>query len=297
LTQVGTGDTNSYSDSEFFGDMFYDAKGGQGIIYGTPARESSTLQGRWLQVDPAQSGWNGYVYANNSPVTLNDPTGLDPAWAVWSSFGGAPGVVGYYGGDFGCTLDGIECKNDRLGGAFGLLGGNAIASCPQCRNSFKVVGADNQIYDYYATTQRFDYTKNGLVFTGADYTLLPTGEMAGAVGSSGWWNGLGLAAGAYFRSPRAIQAADAAKNFGKSLAQNQSTIEELWSDHTTLEWEKLVSEETNALKSLLNSYADGLDAILSGGNGLTIIPMISPNAMGCAGYGNLPCGNGHATSF
>jgi hypothetical protein len=126
---------------------------------------------------------------------------------------------------------------------------------------------------------------------------IPGGWSTTQIGN-GWdlFGGIGAGFAGFFRSPSAIKMADAAKNFGKSIGPDQSPIEDLWSDHTALDWEKLVSEETNTVKSLLNSYADGLDGILSGGEGLTILPMISPNAMGCAGYGNLQCGNGFATT-
>jgi hypothetical protein len=117
------------------------------------------------------------------------------------------------------------------------------------------------------------------------------------VGKSSWWNGLGLAAGAFFRSPQAKALADQAKNYGKTAKPDPAPFEELWSDHTALDWGKLVSEETRAATEALKSAGDGLDGATSGGNGLTILLMISPSAMGCAGYGNLPCGNGHATSF
>jgi len=140
--QNGSEDTDLTSKF-FFGDMMQ-----IGGVNFSENRAQSVPIGRWLTPDPAHAGWNAYVYANNNPVTLSDQTGLDPDWAVWN-FGGAPGVVGYYGGDFGCTVDEIECNDVRLGGAFGLLGGNAIASCPQCRNNpFTVVGADNNIYQY-----------------------------------------------------------------------------------------------------------------------------------------------------
>jgi RHS repeat-associated protein len=47
------------------------------------AREYDPLIGRFLSVDPVQDltdpqQWNGYSYANNNPVTLSDPGGLDP---------------------------------------------------------------------------------------------------------------------------------------------------------------------------------------------------------------------------
>ncbi|WP_285555941.1 polymorphic toxin-type HINT domain-containing protein [Actinoplanes regularis] len=47
------------------------------------AREYDTTIGRFISVDPIQDladpqQWNGYAYANNNPVTLTDPDGLEP---------------------------------------------------------------------------------------------------------------------------------------------------------------------------------------------------------------------------
>ncbi|MGC4855029.1 RHS repeat-associated core domain-containing protein [Micromonospora sp. DT4] len=47
------------------------------------ARSYDPLFGRFLSVDPVQDAaqpqqWNGYSYANNTPVTSSDPTGLIP---------------------------------------------------------------------------------------------------------------------------------------------------------------------------------------------------------------------------
>ncbi|MEU4619619.1 RHS repeat-associated core domain-containing protein [Actinoplanes sp. NPDC023801] len=47
------------------------------------AREYDPVNGRFISVDPLQNladpqQWNGYSYANNSPITLSDPDGLEP---------------------------------------------------------------------------------------------------------------------------------------------------------------------------------------------------------------------------
>jgi hypothetical protein len=62
--------------------------------------------------------------------------------------------------------------------SIGFLGWNSMAYCPKCTPG-QMVDANGQINDWYPTTQRFVYENGALVFTGADYTLLPTGESAG----------------------------------------------------------------------------------------------------------------------
>jgi RHS repeat-associated protein len=120
--------------------------------FDTPSRLLHGKQGRWISPDPAgiaaasldnPQTLNAYAYASNDPLIFSDPSGLDPIW----NFGGAPGVSGYYGGDFGCTLDGLDCSTSLHSG-FGVLGRNALALCPQCNNPFAhvVVGANNDTY-------------------------------------------------------------------------------------------------------------------------------------------------------
>jgi len=55
-------------------------------LYDFPARRQSSSQGRWISPDPAgrravtlanPQSWNRYAYANNNPLALTDPTGLD----------------------------------------------------------------------------------------------------------------------------------------------------------------------------------------------------------------------------
>ncbi len=58
-----------------------------GILYDFPAREYSQGEGRWISPDPAgiaavdpgnPQSWNRYAYVNNNPLSLIDPTGMDP---------------------------------------------------------------------------------------------------------------------------------------------------------------------------------------------------------------------------
>ncbi|MFD2768308.1 RHS repeat-associated core domain-containing protein [Micromonospora eburnea] len=85
------------------------------------AREYDPAIGRFVSVDPLMNTadpqqWNGYNYANSSPVTHSDPTGRSPEDAQWST--GKPSHHSEintqlrYGGS-GC---GGECKARQRGG-------------------------------------------------------------------------------------------------------------------------------------------------------------------------------------
>jgi hypothetical protein len=92
--------------------------------------------------------------------------------------GPAPGLIDpsgtcwWCGGSGGMMVDGLPDYS------IGFLGWNSMAYCPKCTPG-QMVDANGQINDWYPTTQRFVYENGALVFTGADYTLLPTGESAG----------------------------------------------------------------------------------------------------------------------
>jgi RHS repeat-associated protein len=140
-------------------------------LYDTQFREYHPTQGRWITPDPAGKGaadpgnpqsWNRYAYVENNPVSHTDPTGLiDPSGTCW-----------WCGGSGGMMVDGLPDYS------IGFLGWNSMAYCPKCTPG-QMVDANGQINDWYPTTQRFVYENGALVFTGADYTLLPTGESAG----------------------------------------------------------------------------------------------------------------------
>lgn len=70
------------------------------------ARQYSPETGRYLQFDPVgmQGGWNGYTYAENSPLLFIDPLGLT-AKDPWFGYGADQGfkdwwhkMKPYYGG-------------------------------------------------------------------------------------------------------------------------------------------------------------------------------------------------------
>ena len=73
----GTGNVNT--------EMFnFSLQGITSSLFDTPNRELSSTQGRWLNPDPAGSGWNQYAYGTN-PLTANRPerTGHNPAILVF----------------------------------------------------------------------------------------------------------------------------------------------------------------------------------------------------------------------
>jgi RHS repeat-associated protein len=69
----GANPDNKASNRFYFGDIFNNS----GTDNHADNRDYNPLQGRWFSIDPAHSGWNAYTYASNSPVSFNDPSGLD----------------------------------------------------------------------------------------------------------------------------------------------------------------------------------------------------------------------------
>jgi RHS repeat-associated protein len=87
--------------------------------YDTPNREYMPYQGRWPNVDPSHSGWNGYAFAGNNPISFTDPSGL--YWMVDEGAdcigNGCSTMGGFnFGGGFG--------SNGWAGSVINLLGGN-----------------------------------------------------------------------------------------------------------------------------------------------------------------------------
>jgi RHS repeat-associated protein len=93
-TSIDTPDPDVTSRT-FFADLEQDTAG----VNHSETRENSATQGRWLSPDPAHIGWNAYVYANNSPVSMSDPSGL---WAGDEFSGGQPCGPANGGGGSDC---------------------------------------------------------------------------------------------------------------------------------------------------------------------------------------------------
>jgi RHS repeat-associated protein len=160
-------------------------------------RQQSPTQGRWMIPDPAglaavdpsnPQTWNRYAYVTNNPVSFTDPTGLgDPGGAPAGPWSSAPGggSIGFYGGGFSCTVDGLACGGN---GGLGFLGSNGTALLPSGLSvvtpidgggfAFPTVAADGSI----SYTFSFDATYKGVPLTNAGLaeTLgLPTGSVLG----------------------------------------------------------------------------------------------------------------------
>src|SRR5437899_8220933 len=75
-----------------------------GAVFDTPNRELPASSDRWLSVDPAGAGWNGYAYPAN-PNSKVDPSGLAymdingtiTGWNPFEMMGTGGGLVGFYG--------------------------------------------------------------------------------------------------------------------------------------------------------------------------------------------------------
>jgi RHS repeat-associated protein len=162
------------------------------------ARYFSGAQGRFTSPDPDGAGaapgipqlWNGYSYVGNSPQSRLDPDGLSTI----------------------ILIDGVE--TDRPFGAFGLLGGGALAQCPNnlCSGVSDAgsyvqftasAGAGETGYTQYQTTYvtstMFGLTTGTVltypVFAPTAGTLPGFGSLVrGLAGSSGLGLLLGLAA-------------------------------------------------------------------------------------------------------
>jgi RHS repeat-associated protein len=116
-TPYGTarGGTPSWPNRHGYVDGFVDTTG----LTHLGAREYDPGTGRFISVDPIMNladpqMWQGYSYANNSPVTLSDPGGTDPGggqriddqngWGLNKGCGIAAGYVAHYsGGAATCT--------------------------------------------------------------------------------------------------------------------------------------------------------------------------------------------------
>jgi RHS repeat-associated protein len=264
------GNANNTDDN--FTGMTYDFEDG---MYHASFREVSPVQGRWMRPDPAglaavdpsnPQTWNRYAYVTNNPVSFRDPTGLiNPAYACWYCGGGGSSI--FSGGDLNYTVD-TPYALPVVGGS---LGNNAAANEAAWLGSgsikyYSVQGGNLMINTGYTFVPGF--CPSGSDCGGSSGTLLPTWLSIGSVGyssgnsnGSSWWNGLGLAAGAFFRSPRAIALADQAKSFGKQIqnAGQKANDGWTWADNAALDWERdFMSEETKQLKELLDSGAEGL---------------------------------------
>jgi RHS repeat-associated protein len=300
------------SFNQSYGDVFDSHE------YDSATRELHPVQGRWIQpdfaglsaVDPSNpQSWNRYAYVMNNPLSNVDPTGLldDPACShTDAGCGGGSGDASSsgnfgpggawgdgspwnaWGGDPGGRLGGVPVTSSMLQAAFS----SGFAVTCQCQSG-DIVGANNAIYRWSVPTYGMVYTNGGP----GPITLIHPGGWQQVGSAGGWFDSLPLLAG-ISRLPQGMDgAAQAFKQATRGLPEvspNAPSSPGNWQAPQT--WEDL-DPMAKYLQEMLRDATAGLDAVVNGGSGLTVLFMISPSTMGCAGYGSLPCGNGHATSF
>ncbi|WP_304598590.1 RHS repeat-associated core domain-containing protein [Nocardiopsis sp. FIRDI 009] len=181
------------------------------------AREYDAALGRFLSADPVLDTsdplqLNGYAYANNSPVTFSDPTGLwlSKAWDKVKS--GASRVGSAVRSGYNSAKDWASRNKNTIisvgvGTAVGvgctaLTGGAGVVGCAA------LGGAVGGLVQYGLDTPRNDWTWSGAA------TSVVTGAIGGAVGG---------AAGAALGSAASAGARWAGQRFGGSVASRFSS--------------------------------------------------------------------------
>jgi RHS repeat-associated protein len=66
-------------------------------LYYFNARYYDPAIGRFITLDPVQDGSNWYVYCDNNPLSMVDPTGLDPNYYEWRTVSKATFLLDYRG--------------------------------------------------------------------------------------------------------------------------------------------------------------------------------------------------------
>ena len=154
----------------------------------TPARAYNPNIGRWLSRDPSgeSSGINLYAYCDNSPINLNDPSGLDPFTPVPFD----PDILypgDLPGGDSGACMDvnplnqidiqtdaridedgASESLNDRTTQSTTSASSNADGTINQGKSGFPL----DPFYIPYVVAPSSAFTLNGGAVTGGDMALV-----------------------------------------------------------------------------------------------------------------------------
>jgi len=147
------------------------------------------------------------------------------------------------------------------------------------RESTLSIRSIQEIYGWVAPTFARECVGSFVDSACGPYSLVnPAGwQPTGDNGSGGLLAGaLAPGANGKFQAVR-----DAAKNLMKHVKADPDPIPGKWEPPTDIE--EFLSEESRAIKSALDGIADILDG------GITIMLMIDPNLIGCAGHGGMSC--------
>jgi len=171
-----------------FGGFFGIQTDANGLIH-MRARYYHPLIRRFVNADPAQAGWNWYVYANGNPVMFVDPSG--EISIVATAFIG--GAIGAFAGGITAAIQGenvlVGIGSGALGGAItgsgvglvsslSLTGGSAIATL---FGSGVLGSAVDNSANQFANTRRINLRELSTASTaGGAFSIIPFGNRAAA---------------------------------------------------------------------------------------------------------------------
>ncbi len=198
--------------------------------YALRARDYDTTLGRFTAPDPLTPSINDayispYVYANNEPTVLSDPTGLFSIGAAWSATTGwirgdpRPNQPSCQAGDaIGGVLDGLGVNREGFC-KFGYGGAEAVNTLGAGLYRGMSFGFGSDAFDC-----RVGVSGDGALYHASEVVgMLATAAVGdGVVAAVGKYGGRALVASGIFRGSEA--AANAAEDVGSGVARSPSFI-------------------------------------------------------------------------